>query len=185
MRATRWTGYLLLPIAFLLERFAWFAVRSILWEHLAGPGAELAEAASTAVRVTGWLVLLSPIAGAAVGYAIGARRTLMIGMLALCAGYLLLVEGSTAWPGAIAVALGIGLVRPAFLAVAGAVSPDPAETPRTTFFLMLYAMNTLAALAGPPFAASFGAQKLVWAGAGAAIFAALASIAIAIHLAVA
>lgn len=185
MRATRWTGYLLLPIAFLLERSAWFAVRSILWEHIAGPGAEFADRASAVVRTTSWLVVLSPIAGAAVGYALGARRTLLIGMLSLCAGYLLLVEGSLAWPAAVIVALGLGLVRPAFLAVAGLVSPDPAETPRTTFFLFLYVMTTLAALLGPSFAGAFPAQDLFWVIVGAVALTVIATVAISIHAGVA
>lgn len=43
MTAARWTGYLLLPIAFLMERLAWFAVRTVLWEHVAGASAAEAE----------------------------------------------------------------------------------------------------------------------------------------------
>lgn len=185
MRATRWTGYLLLPIAFLLERSAWFAVRSVLWEHLAGDGASEADVASQLVRSVSWLVVLSPLAGAAVGYALGARRTLLIGLLSLCAGYLLLLEGSAAWPAAIVVALGLGLARPAFLAVAGAVSPDPAETPRSTLFLLLYAMTTVAALGGPGIATNVRPQDLVWVIGGAALLAAIAAAVTGIHLAVA
>lgn len=185
MKATRWTGYLFLPIAFLFERSAWFSLRSVLWEHVAGEGAAEADAASAVVRTVSWLVVLSPIAGAAVGYALGARRTLLIGLLSVAAGYLLLVEGTTVWPGAIVVALALGLVRPSFLAVAGAVSPDPAETPRTTLFLLLYAMTTLAALGGPAFAANVRAQELYWIAGGAALFALVAAAAAGIHLLVA
>lgn len=184
MKLARWSGFLLLPIAFLLERFAWFGARSVLWEHIAGEGAAEADAASAISRALPWLVMLSPLAGAAAGYALGARRTLIIGMLTLCVGYLLLVQGWLPWPGAVVVALGVGLARPALLAVAGAVSPDPVESPRSTLFVLLYAMTLLAGLGAPAIATSVRPNQTAWLLGGAALFVLVAAALAGVHLAV-
>ena len=161
MRAARWTGYLLLPIALLLERSGWFASRSVLWEWIAGEGAENAELATSVVGNTMLAFTLSPLLGALAGWLLGARATLLSGLVAMLVGLAALAFApAMAWPAVLLLVIGVGLARPAFLATGAAVSPDPASASRGALFFLLYWATAAAALGGPAIAAAFGSQEL-------------------------
>ncbi|MEZ4312831.1 MAG: hypothetical protein R3F14_32815 [Polyangiaceae bacterium] len=139
MNARRAAVLAALPLLFLLERAAYYGMRSVLMMHLNGTGMAMAEARS--VMSTGaFLVAVTPLLGGILGIFTGPRALIPAGAVVAAVGYLVLGAGG---PGSVGVAmvliaLGGGLFKPGVLGVAGQEMGRDLDTPRAALCLLLY-----------------------------------------------
>jgi dipeptide/tripeptide permease len=145
---------MLVPVLVGIERFAYYAVRSVLILYLTRDlGLTTAEAFDLYARFT-WMALLTPLLGGALALAIGPRVTAAIGAVLAALGFFLLAAGANGafvWVSG----LGVGLFKAcpwAILAdaVAREESPsgDPADAPLSPRrFPLMVAMTAFVYLA--------------------------------------
>lgn len=169
----------LLPMVLGLERWAYWMSRGALFMHLRGLGV-----ASESIRsvMTGQVVAntLLVLLGGLVAVAAGPVVPLAAGVAISVVGYALIAasDGSPmVWVGMGVLALGQGLCKPAFFAVAASELGHPREQLRTLSFVLLYAVLNASALTSSTAAGvvttRMGASAVFATAAGAAALGAL------------
>ncbi len=150
-------AFVLLPLAMLVERGAYYGMRSVLVLWLVRGGLPHAEAIEAARDLTA-LAMITPLGGALVAVAVGPHLAAAGGALLAVVGYGLLagLEPTSHGVPLLLVALGTGLLRPGLLAAAGTAFPAPHETARHALFVLLYGAVQLGAAAISPAAAALG-----------------------------
>ena len=149
MNLARWSAFLLLPVVLLLERFAYYGMRSVLYTDLMGAGAMDAAAMGTHVRYITWMIALSPPLGGLLAFVLLPRWTLVAGLAVTAAGYALVAMlGSASLAAFSVLAIGLGLVRPAIFATAALAVRDPDESARAALFVGMYLAVNAGSFAG-------------------------------------
>ena len=148
-----------------LERFAYYGMRSILLTHMIETQRVDQTSALLTYRIFSWMMMLTPLLGGLVCVALPPRFSVLLGALGATLGYALLAIAPPVFViGALgALALGLGLFRPAVIVAAGEAFGLDA-TRRTTTFALLYASINAGAVVAP-FAA--GAARKALGGAAA------------------
>jgi len=138
----------LLPVLLGMDRWAYWLSRSVMWLHLRGLGATPSDTASL---MTGQALAntVLVVLGGAVALGTGPVAPLVVGLVLSAAGYGILAASSSVslvWVGVGVLALGQGLAKPAFFALAAAELGHPREQLRALAFVLLYAVLNASAL---------------------------------------
>ena len=155
MRWHRLSAFVLIPIIVLLERFAYYAMRSVMYGELTASGRWSGMEVSDRIRWLTWLAFATPLFGGLLAIALKPRWTAAIGAFIAAAGYAVLAIAplDAFVPGFIVLAFGLGLLRPALYAAAGSALRDPDESSRAALFVGIYGAVNLGALLAAPAAA--------------------------------
>lgn len=150
MNLGRWTAFLLLPLLLLLERFAYYGMRSTLFRDMLASGDVGTEAARSHVLHVTWLMMATPLLGGLIAIALKPRWTLVAGAAIATIGYgVLAAAGASSFVAFIPLAIGLGLFRPAVFAAAAVSARDPGESARGALFVAMYAATNVAGFAAP------------------------------------
>ena len=143
----RWSVCLLLPLVVLLERFAYYSTRSVLFVEFASVTNH--EEAFARLTTISWLLLSTPPLGGLLALALKPRWTLVAGLAVAAAGYAALAAAGAQSMAAFGVlAVGLGLVRPALYATAALALRDPLESGRGALLIGAYLATNAGAFAG-------------------------------------
>ena len=139
----------LLTLVLLLERFAYYGMRSLLFLYLRD-SVDHAYAHFFTQAFT-WAVIMTPFAGAVLCALVPPRFVVVVGALGAIAGYALLglVPGRLVFLPLGVLALALGLFRPAIFVAAGELFARR-ENIRIAVIAVLYAAVNLGAMAAPP-----------------------------------